>query len=111
MSSVSAPKSPKLPDPTSEANQSQAVQWVQGFVGKKQGLLEVAFRGVGTRAVEDRDRRALCRAVPLRGQVMSIANAAYDDDWAEVVRLAQTGPSLNEPLALAKKEPGGLHAS
>ena len=42
---------------------------------------------------------------------MSIANAAYDEDWAEVARLAQTGPSLNKPLALAKKEPGGLHAS
>ena len=47
----------------------------------------------------------------LRGQAMSIAKVAYDEDWAEVVRLIQTGPSLNEPLALAKKEPGGLHAS
>ena len=85
----------------------------------------------GGRAGGPQQKRLLSRS--LRRQAMSIAKVAYDEDWAEVARLTQTGPSLNPPwfweavigalcrflhnachqenLALAKKEPGGLHAS
>ena len=33
----------------------------------------------------------------LCGQVMTIVEAAQDNDWAEVTRLTAAGPSLNPP--------------